>query len=121
MVFSLFQDYKQQRPSQELVAKDLHGVEWRFRHIYRGNFGKILETCLFLIKEQRKIEGEIDKVQCLLPFRSAKAASAYHRMEHLCEPKESRFRGCSTFPEVKKKINILKMHVTLHCNFLVLL
>ncbi|XP_062171774.1 auxin response factor 4 isoform X3 [Alnus glutinosa] len=29
-------DYKQQRPSQELVAKDLHGVEWPFRHIYRG-------------------------------------------------------------------------------------
>jgi auxin response factor len=30
------QDYTQQRPSQELVAKDLHGTEWRFRHIYRG-------------------------------------------------------------------------------------
>ncbi|KAL5230783.1 hypothetical protein ABZP36_029559 [Zizania latifolia] len=30
------QDYSQQRPSQELVAKDLHGTEWRFRHIYRG-------------------------------------------------------------------------------------
>ncbi|XP_029121009.1 auxin response factor 15 isoform X2 [Elaeis guineensis] len=29
-------DYKQQRPSQELIAKDLHSVEWRFRHIYRG-------------------------------------------------------------------------------------
>ncbi|KAM0054587.1 putative transcription factor ARF family [Helianthus debilis subsp. tardiflorus] len=29
-------DYKQQRPSQELVAKDLHGTEWKFRHIYRG-------------------------------------------------------------------------------------
>lgn len=29
-------DYSQQRPSQELVAKDLHGSEWRFRHIYRG-------------------------------------------------------------------------------------
>ncbi|XP_074557423.1 auxin response factor 2-like [Curcuma longa] len=29
-------DYKQQRPSQELTAKDLHGTEWRFRHIYRG-------------------------------------------------------------------------------------
>ncbi|KAF9590962.1 hypothetical protein IFM89_000507 [Coptis chinensis] len=29
-------DYMQQRPSQEIVAKDLHGVEWRFRHIYRG-------------------------------------------------------------------------------------
>ncbi|KAI5331671.1 hypothetical protein L3X38_021797 [Prunus dulcis] len=29
-------DYNQQGPSQELVAKDLHGLEWRFRHIYRG-------------------------------------------------------------------------------------
>ncbi|EPS58925.1 hypothetical protein M569_15887, partial [Genlisea aurea] len=29
-------DYKEQRPCQELVAKDLHGVEWKFRHIYRG-------------------------------------------------------------------------------------
>ncbi|XP_020697240.1 auxin response factor 3-like isoform X2 [Dendrobium catenatum] len=29
-------DYRQQRPSQELIAKDLHGLEWRFRHIYRG-------------------------------------------------------------------------------------
>lgn len=23
-------------PCQELVAKDLHGQEWKFRHIYRG-------------------------------------------------------------------------------------
>ncbi|CAM0882671.1 unnamed protein product [Alopecurus aequalis] len=29
-------DYQQIRPSQELVAKDLHGVKWTFRHIYRG-------------------------------------------------------------------------------------
>ncbi|KAM0048859.1 putative transcription factor ARF family [Helianthus debilis subsp. tardiflorus] len=29
-------DYRQPRPSQELVAKDLHGTEWKFRHIYRG-------------------------------------------------------------------------------------
>ncbi|XP_076935604.1 auxin response factor 3-like [Bidens hawaiensis] len=29
-------DYKQQRPSQELIAKDLRGTEWKFRHIYRG-------------------------------------------------------------------------------------
>ncbi|OWM77403.1 hypothetical protein CDL15_Pgr016800 [Punica granatum] len=29
-------DYSQQRPSQELVAKDLHSLEWKFRHIYRG-------------------------------------------------------------------------------------
>ncbi|RWV91995.1 hypothetical protein GW17_00045671 [Ensete ventricosum] len=30
------EDYKQQRPSQELIAKDLHSMEWKFRHIYRG-------------------------------------------------------------------------------------
>ncbi|TVU35080.1 hypothetical protein EJB05_16949 [Eragrostis curvula] len=29
-------DYNQLRPSQELVAKDLHGAQWKFRHIYRG-------------------------------------------------------------------------------------
>ncbi|CAN0840923.1 Auxin response factor 9 [Linum grandiflorum] len=26
----------QQTPTQELVAKDLHGYEWRFKHIFRG-------------------------------------------------------------------------------------
>ncbi|XP_042456403.1 auxin response factor 4-like isoform X1 [Zingiber officinale] len=29
-------DMRQQPPTQELVAKDLHGAEWRFRHIFRG-------------------------------------------------------------------------------------
>ncbi|XP_010926858.2 auxin response factor 2A [Elaeis guineensis] len=29
-------DMRLQPPTQELVAKDLHGVEWRFRHIFRG-------------------------------------------------------------------------------------
>ncbi|CAH9137875.1 unnamed protein product [Cuscuta epithymum] len=29
-------DYKQQRPSQEIAARDLHGIAWNFRHIYRG-------------------------------------------------------------------------------------
>ncbi|XP_008813740.2 auxin response factor 7-like isoform X2 [Phoenix dactylifera] len=29
-------DMTQQPPVQELVAKDLHGVEWSFRHIFRG-------------------------------------------------------------------------------------
>ncbi|KAL6622841.1 hypothetical protein ACP70R_032720 [Stipagrostis hirtigluma subsp. patula] len=28
-------DMSQHPPNQELVAKDLHGVEWRFRHIFR--------------------------------------------------------------------------------------
>ncbi|WCJ26558.1 auxin response factor 9 [Euphorbia peplus] len=29
-------DMTQQTPTQELVAKDLHGYEWRFKHIFRG-------------------------------------------------------------------------------------
>ncbi|KAM0833636.1 hypothetical protein ACQ4PT_064142 [Festuca glaucescens] len=29
-------DMSQHPPTQELMAKDLHGVEWRFRHIFRG-------------------------------------------------------------------------------------
>ncbi|KAI3882666.1 hypothetical protein MKX03_029004, partial [Papaver bracteatum] len=29
-------DMSQQLPSQELVARDLHGLEWHFRHVYRG-------------------------------------------------------------------------------------
>ncbi|RWW47557.1 hypothetical protein BHE74_00046436 [Ensete ventricosum] len=30
------QDFSQQPPAQELIARDLHDVEWKFRHIYRG-------------------------------------------------------------------------------------
>ncbi|KAF3973473.1 hypothetical protein CMV_003116 [Castanea mollissima] len=29
-------DMSQQPPTQELITKDLHGNEWRFRHIFRG-------------------------------------------------------------------------------------
>uniref|UniRef100_A0A0R0JK61 Uncharacterized protein n=1 Tax=Glycine max TaxID=3847 RepID=A0A0R0JK61_SOYBN len=43
-------DYKQQRPSQELVAKDLHGVEWKFQHIYRGQPRWHLLTVFLLAK-----------------------------------------------------------------------
>lgn len=32
------QDFSAQPPAQELVAKDLHGNVWKFRHIYRGRF-----------------------------------------------------------------------------------
>ncbi|KAI3468589.1 hypothetical protein Pfo_025252 [Paulownia fortunei] len=29
-------DMNQQTPTQELIAKDLHGIEWHFKHIFRG-------------------------------------------------------------------------------------
>ena len=35
-------------PSQELVAKDLHGFEWHFRHTYRGTF-YVHDLCLKII------------------------------------------------------------------------
>ncbi|KAE9585741.1 putative transcription factor ARF family [Lupinus albus] len=47
-------DYKQQRPSQELVAIDLHGVEWKFRHIYRGQPRRHLLTTGWSIFVSRK-------------------------------------------------------------------
>jgi len=33
-----WQDMSKQPPTQELAAKDLHGNEWRFKHIFRGNY-----------------------------------------------------------------------------------
>ncbi|KAJ0048489.1 hypothetical protein Pint_14899 [Pistacia integerrima] len=37
-------DMNQQTPTQELVAKDLHEFEWRFKHIFRGNKLSTQET-----------------------------------------------------------------------------
>lgn len=55
MFFFLFlQDFSLTPPCQELIAKDLHGNEWKFRHIFRGEFLKISSvlavfwSCLFL-------------------------------------------------------------------------
>ncbi|WRX20873.1 B3 DNA binding domain - like 10 [Theobroma cacao] len=30
-------DFSQQPPAQELIARDLHDAEWKFRHIFRGH------------------------------------------------------------------------------------
>ncbi|XP_020265251.1 auxin response factor 15-like isoform X2 [Asparagus officinalis] len=53
-------DYKQQRPSQELVAKDLHGTEWRFRHIYRGQPRRHLLTTGWsaFVNKKKLISGD---------------------------------------------------------------
>ncbi|XP_054778287.1 auxin response factor 2A-like isoform X2 [Prosopis cineraria] len=65
-------DMSQQPPGQELVAKDLHGVIWNFRHTYRGQpkrhlltggwssflHSKKLEpgdTCIFLCGEKGEL------------------------------------------------------------------
>ena len=46
-----FQDMSRQPPTQELVAKDLHANEWRFRHIFRGigiRMSRIISYFVFL-------------------------------------------------------------------------
>ncbi|XAR59773.1 hypothetical protein NMG60_11015737 [Bertholletia excelsa] len=49
-------DYKQPRPSQELVARDLHGAVWRFRHIYRGQPRRhLLTTGWSIFVSQKKL------------------------------------------------------------------
>uniref|UniRef100_A0A0E0JM84 Auxin response factor n=1 Tax=Oryza punctata TaxID=4537 RepID=A0A0E0JM84_ORYPU len=53
-------DYSLQRPSQELVAKDLHGTEWRFRHIYRGQPRRHLLTTGWsgFINKKKLVSGD---------------------------------------------------------------
>lgn len=43
------QDMNQSTPTQELVAKDLHGYEWRFKHIFRGNNFCVLAMLCFVM------------------------------------------------------------------------
>ncbi|XP_023534375.1 auxin response factor 4-like isoform X1 [Cucurbita pepo subsp. pepo] len=53
-------DYTQLRPSQELIAKDLHGVEWRFKHIYRGQPRRHLLTTgwSLFVSQKNLISGD---------------------------------------------------------------
>ncbi|KAJ1285416.1 hypothetical protein BS78_03G278700 [Paspalum vaginatum] len=53
-------DYNQLRPSQELVAKDLHGAKWKFRHIYRGQPRRHLLTTGWssFINKKRLVSGD---------------------------------------------------------------
>ncbi|KAG2618140.1 auxin response factor 14-like isoform X2 [Panicum virgatum] len=53
-------DYDQLRPSQELIAKDLHGMKWRFRHIYRGQPRRHLLTTGWtsFINKKKLVSGD---------------------------------------------------------------
>ncbi|EFJ34439.1 hypothetical protein SELMODRAFT_166729 [Selaginella moellendorffii] len=49
-------DYQQTPPAQEIIAKDLHGVEWKFRHIYRGQPRRhLLTTGWSVFVSQKKL------------------------------------------------------------------
>lgn len=53
-------DHNMNPPCQELVAKDLHGKEWNFRHIYRGHPRRHLLTTGWsvFVSQKRLVAGD---------------------------------------------------------------
>ncbi|KAL7231150.1 hypothetical protein ACSBR2_009426 [Camellia fascicularis] len=72
-------DFSQQPPCQELIARDLHDVEWKFRHIFRGQPKRHLLTTGWsvFVSAKRLVAGDSvlfiwnEKNQLLLGIRRA--------------------------------------------------
>uniref|UniRef100_A0A368UI53 Auxin response factor n=1 Tax=Glycine max TaxID=3847 RepID=A0A368UI53_SOYBN len=72
-------DFSQQPPCQELIARDLHGNEWKFRHIFRGQPKRHLLTTGWsvFVSAKRLVAGDSvlfiwnEKNQLLLGIRRA--------------------------------------------------
>ncbi|KAE9601089.1 hypothetical protein Lal_00024101 [Lupinus albus] len=72
-------DFSQQPPCQELFARDLHGHEWKFRHIFRGQPKRHLLTTGWsvFVSAKRLVAGDSvlfiwnEKGQLLLGIRHA--------------------------------------------------
>ncbi|XP_062184294.1 auxin response factor 12-like [Phragmites australis] len=72
-------DFTQQPPAQELFARDIHDVEWKFRHIFRGQPKRHLLTTGWsvFVSAKRLVAGDSvlfiwnEKNQLLLGIRRA--------------------------------------------------
>jgi len=72
-------DFTMQPPAQELIAKDLHDISWKFRHIYRGQPKRHLLTTGWsvFVSTKRLLAGDSvlfirdEKSQLLLGIRRA--------------------------------------------------
>ncbi|XP_057525940.1 auxin response factor 6-like [Amaranthus tricolor] len=72
-------DYTQQPPAQELIARDLHDNEWKFRHIFRGQPKRHLLTTGWsvFVSAKRLVAGDSvifiwnEKNELLLGIRRA--------------------------------------------------
>ncbi|KAM5558345.1 hypothetical protein ABKV19_020178 [Rosa sericea] len=72
-------DFSLQPPAQELIARDLHDVEWKFRHIFRGQPKRHLLTTGWsvFVSAKRLVAGDSvlfiwnEKNQLLLGIRRA--------------------------------------------------
>ncbi|RYR78029.1 hypothetical protein Ahy_A01g002758 isoform B [Arachis hypogaea] len=68
------EDMTMKNPTQELVAKDIHGVEWKFKYIYRGHPKSYLLSIgwsAFVGQERNKVVvqvtlKEVDGVECIV-------------------------------------------------------
>jgi hypothetical protein len=67
-------------PTQELITKDLHGSEWRFKHIYRGMYSTVSISTEFSIFMQLMV---------LNSARPTPSAPSDYWMEHVCHIKEA--------------------------------
>ena len=56
IMFLVFQDFSQQPPAQELIARDLHDVEWKFRHIFRGGYLSLLNYLSYVTNFGRCVD-----------------------------------------------------------------
>lgn len=93
-------DMSQQPPVQELVAKDLHGFEWHFRHIFRGQPKRHLLTsgwstfisskklitgdaCIFLRGENGELRvGVRHAMNRRIPSNTSTSVISGHSMQH---------------------------------------
>uniref|UniRef100_A0A0D9ZS94 Auxin response factor n=1 Tax=Oryza glumipatula TaxID=40148 RepID=A0A0D9ZS94_9ORYZ len=72
-------DFTQQPPAQELIARDIHDIEWKFRHIFRGQPKRHLLTTGWsvFVSAKRLVAGDSvlfiwnEKNQLLLGIRRA--------------------------------------------------
>ncbi|RVW15297.1 Auxin response factor 8 [Vitis vinifera] len=54
-------DFSQQPPAQELIARDLHDVEWKFRHIFRGRDSYLEQSWPVITLSGRRKERKREK------------------------------------------------------------
>lgn len=97
-MITMVQDMSKQPPTQELVAKDLHCVEWRFRHIFRGD---LLHSCYHDMAKNQASNIKIYHFFIHWKYRTTKEASIAEWLECVCQCKALSCRRCFHFSKVK--------------------
>ncbi|KAG2575589.1 hypothetical protein PVAP13_7KG382600 [Panicum virgatum] len=87
-------DFTQQPPAQELIARDIHDVEWKFRHIFRGQPKRHLLTTGWsvFVSAKRLVAGDSVLFICMhigLLAAAAHAAATNSRFTIFYNPRAS--------------------------------